>query len=114
MSKIRLVVVGIVSGIIVLECGWLLYDYVKVESPLATPEHSAILAPVPAYLDDELDSYSDESNVTRIIVNDSLTGGDVDIDQVLSGKVVVDDKVVNPPPKRDDDRLKSVDSISGE
>lgn len=114
MSKSRLVVVIIVSGIVVLEGWWLWYDHANVESQSATPEHSAILAPTPASLDDELDSHSDESNVTRIIVNDSLKGGDVDIDQVLSGKVVVDDQVVKTSPELDGDRLESVDSMSEE
>ncbi len=99
MKKDTLVAVGIVGCIVILGGLWLWHDHSTVQTLPAVPEDSATFDPVPVYSEDT-DLHSDAEDVTRIIVSDSLKGGsDVDIDQVLSDKVIVNDKVVNLPQK---------------
>ena len=100
MKKDTLVAVGIVGCIVILGGLWLWHDHATVQSLPAEPEASATFDPVPVYTEDDIvDPHSDAADVTRIIVSDSLKGSDVDIDQVLSDKVIVNDKVVNLPQK---------------
>ncbi|OQX33078.1 MAG: hypothetical protein B0D91_15200 [Oceanospirillales bacterium LUC14_002_19_P2] len=98
MKKDTLVAVGIVGCIVILGGLWLWHDHATVQPLSAEPEASATFDPVPVY-SEGADLHSDAEDVTRIIVSDSLKGSDVDIDQVLSDKVIVNDKVVNLPQK---------------
>ncbi|GAA4652847.1 hypothetical protein GCM10023116_51310 [Kistimonas scapharcae] len=96
MKKDTLVAVGIVGCIVILGGLWLWHDHATVQPLPSEPEAASTFDPVPVYTDD-VDPHSDAADVTRIIVSDSLKGSDVDIDQVLSDKVIVNDKVVNLP-----------------
>lgn len=107
MKKDTLVAVGIVGCLVALGGLWLWRNYLTMQSLPPVSEAESAFDPVPVYTDDDDDDdddaelYSDETDVTRIIVSDSLTESGVDIGHELSDKVIVNDKVVDLPQEPD-------------
>lgn len=104
MTKETRLAIGIVAGVILMVAGgfWLFSG--SSEKPVKTADTPAFEEqPVPAYeyedSEGKLTSDTDEmaGDMTRIIVQDSATSNDVDVGQVLTGKVIIDDQVVQQP-----------------
>ncbi|WP_281645593.1 hypothetical protein [Parendozoicomonas sp. Alg238-R29] len=103
MNRETQLAIGIVAGVIILAAGgfWFMSD--KSEELAETPLPAFEEPPVPAYQeysdDDKKIFDSDEmaGDMTRIIVKDSALADDIDVGQVLTGKVIIDDQVVQQP-----------------
>lgn len=104
MTKETRLAIGIVAGVIMMVAGgfWLFSG--SNEEPVKTADTPAFEEhPVPAYeyedSEGKLTSDTDEmaGDMTRIIVQESAISNDVDVGQVLTGKVIIDDQVVQQP-----------------
>ncbi len=105
MKKETQVAVGVVAGLVILAAGWLWLDREEGGELLDIPEIAELeQPPVPAYEeysdpDEGKDSNIDDlsGDVTRIIIRDPVRPDDIDLDEVLAGKVIIDGQVVRQP-----------------
>ncbi|MCG8531187.1 MAG: hypothetical protein MI749_11035, partial [Desulfovibrionales bacterium] len=96
--------VGIVAGIILfVVAGWLWLGGEEPTDPLDIPEITELEQPsVPAYeeyaeRDNDTDVDDQSGDVTRIIIHEHAKADNVDLDEVLAGKVIIDGQVVLKP-----------------
>ena len=94
---------GAVAGVLLLVAATLWFAEDDVTEPTVVPVVSEPEAPViPTYEDPSLDTTDSDlddqaHDVTRIIIRQPSVSEDVNIDEVLAGKVIVDDQVIARP-----------------
>ncbi len=106
MNKETKLAVGIVAGatIIVAAGFWMFSDNTSMKDEVAVPDTPFLDAPaeVTVDLNDEDDRTGD---VTRIIISEPTASGEVsvdnvNVDEVLTGRVIIDDEVVLQPQQK--------------
>ncbi|CAM3693364.1 hypothetical protein [Parendozoicomonas haliclonae] len=89
--------IGVVAGLALLILGGLwFFNSDSGNDEIALPEtpqiEEAMMPPYQEQAEPEQDEM--EHDVTRIVIKDSINDGSVDVGEVLTGKVIVDDQVV--------------------